>query len=237
MATEATTNVVSDAANAVYSASGGVAGDTYSLEAHRLALTLLDLQHRIQQLTSTGNSGASPSCMPSPALPPPPPTEPPPAPHHYIEPDGRLHMPPGKGAVGFRRLRREFASSQECQALRSAMVLSMVGAFRRGGQTTLAVVPALRERFLAATGHDDGYVTLLQLLERVRATAASDDAEATAALQQPSCPVCGLREGNKKRSGGGSNGGSNDSSSSTTNRTGAVQDEEAEQAVALDITS
>ena len=50
----------------------------------------------------------------------------------------------------------------------------MVGAFRRGGETSLSVVPALAARLHAATGSSLAYATLHSLLERVRAAAAAD---------------------------------------------------------------
>ena len=96
------------------------------------------------------------------------------------------------GGHGFRRLRAGVATEDECALLRAAMTAAMVSAFRRGGQTTLSVVPSLAER-LSAAGVPSSYELLLQILERVRVLAEADDDEAASLLRQPACPVCGKR--------------------------------------------
>lgn len=94
------------------------------------------------------------------------------------------------GGTGFRRLREAFASETECMQLRAAALAAMASGFRRGGQTTLSLVPELPER-LAAAGVPSSYRTLFDVLERVRVAAEEDDA-AAASCSAP-CPVCGKR--------------------------------------------
>ena len=177
------------AADLIFARSGAPPNDDSSRLEHRVALILLDLQRRIEEATRHG-ARLPPPRLP---LPPKPPRSGPTM--AVAQAPGRIHGPYWRlGADGgFRRLRPAFASEAECSALRSAMTLGMLSAFSRGGQTTLAVVPALVERLHAATGDSAAYTTLHSVLERVRAAAAEDDHGARAAHDQPAqtCPVCG----------------------------------------------
>lgn len=74
---------------------------------------------------------------------------------------------------GFRRLRSSFASDAECHRLRAAATTAMVQCFRRGGQTTLSVVPSLRER-LSRCGDEGAYALVHRLVERARSAAELD---------------------------------------------------------------
>ena len=177
-----------EAAEIVWNCGGAPRNDATSRMEHRLSLTLLNLQREIELLTKAQPDGEDlggilPVASPSPPL------LPPPHDRSFFEPDGGLVL----GAMGFRRLRSQFATPDECALLRSAMTLGMVGAFRRGGQVTLSVVPALVERLHAATGDDRAYVALHGLLERIRAAAAADDGRERSLRreQRPTCPVCG----------------------------------------------
>ena len=161
-------------------------------ESHALQLILLCLQDAIGGLS--GAVGTSSGCeRPLPTLLP-----------HDEEVDGNDAAPfdrsagvqAAPGGSGFRCLRNGFASESECTELRAAALAAMVSAFRRGGQTSLAVVEGLPER-LAATGSAASYTTLFHLLERVRRACAEDDAAARD-LGAETCPICGTRRGTKR---------------------------------------
>ena len=179
-----TENPIAVAANNVWAASG--ASDdrqkASQLE-HNLALALLHWHGEIDAIVRV--APLLPAPQPTAWLPPPQPQA---AAFTFNEFDKLI-----LGSHGFRRLRSNFASVDSCAMLRAAMTLAMVGGFRRGGQTTLSVVPPLVERLHAATGSDEAYATLYALLERVRAAAAEDD-EAARLLHESNrrCPVCGL---------------------------------------------
>jgi hypothetical protein len=161
--------MIAHAADRLWRRAGAPLSDVGARREHRLALHLLHLQREIELLTSHGNMPAV-ATTPMVATP----YVPPPAPDRQLQADGEM----ARDGVGFRRLRSCFVSSDECALLRSAMTLSMLGAFRRGGQTTLSVVPALVDRLRAATGSDAAYCALHAMLERAAAAAASDAASA-----------------------------------------------------------
>ena len=186
------------AAEEVWRAGGGPSGAEHARarEAHRLSLLLLAVQNEISRLHASRPHGcecepdlllsrvpqAAPSRQPR-ELPPPA------VPTSGALSSAKLHIAPD--GRGFRRLRPAFASRAECERLRAAATLGMVSALRRGGQTTLAVVPELRERLLAAGDDGRAYASLYQLLERAAAAAAVDCAAAHELQAQARCPVCG----------------------------------------------
>lgn len=102
-----------------------------------------------------------------------------------------LHLAPD--GAGFRQVRPNFLTAAECELLRSAMTVSLINTLRRGGQSTLAVVPELRERMLAAGSTPKSYNLLHDILLRVRAAAIADAADAAVLRAAPACPVCGMK--------------------------------------------
>ena len=151
---------------------------------HNLRLAHLSLSHRIHGLSGGGapacSAGARCRALDCPA-----PAE------VSIESDpvvefGQSGKLLSAGETGFRRLRDSFAPEEVCIRIRAAATVAMLQSFRRGGQTTLSLVPAVRERLLGC-GDDEVYPMLLQLLERAR-LAAIDDLHKS---RSPRCRTCG----------------------------------------------
>ena len=164
-------------ADEAWRASGGPAGTAYRWQraAHGLHLVCLGLSHKTMQLSQAG-SGVGKSSQDAlsdegevendPVVVP-------------FDPGSRLQP---CGAGGFRRLRDAFVADGDVRHIRAAATAAMVQCFRRGGQTTLSLVPAVRERL-----DTHAYTLLYTLLERARKAAELDLRTATG----PPCRTCG----------------------------------------------
>ncbi len=172
---------------------GGGDAERADREVFTLSLTLLALQHEIGLLSGAstpvadiGRTTARDADDPAPME-----EDTDGEPLSFADAKSDTWLSPPPAGHGFRRMRSRFVSDDECAALRSCLTLASVGAFRRGGQTTLSLVPELRER-LAACGHGATYELLLAVAERIRAAATEDAATCTDLPRGDACPVCGL---------------------------------------------
>eukprot|EP00962_Isochrysis_galbana_P038173 scaffold13523_cov92-Isochrysis_galbana.AAC.3 len=183
-------------AHAEWERSGGPADCRRQRTAFVLRLCQIGLQHLLQLQLHT--------------VPPMPPAAP--AAQHLAPPprDGvpkveaaqasldKLH--PAPGGIGFRRLRRGFASAEDCRRLRAATTVAMVHAISRGGQTVLSPGP---ERDMAlGLSSDAGAAGCLQLLlERIRVAATNDlnrsSAAASASAAAASPPAAAAAAGSR----------------------------------------
>jgi len=96
------------------------------------------------------------------------------------------------GEGGFRHRLVGFVQRDVCERLRAGAVVAMLQAFRRGGQTALAVVPELDAR-LHESGDPAVHIVLRRVLADVKAAAMSSAARALAAQGLPPRPLhhCG----------------------------------------------